>query len=222
MPTRDASLPSNSKRRTQQQRSAETKRRLLEATIDLLIERGYARLTTDDIAKRAGVSNGGRVHHFRTKEELVVAANKELYANAVSLGTARSKSARDSAHPIKDCFDDLLSLYFGRWFLGSLDATVAARTDKRLAKKLHPIIVAYHADIRRAWTRAFAEAGFTAREADDTYEVVLHTVRGMALSSVRQARPAVNAALVRRVAAMLETRQTLGPALNKQSARSVS
>jgi AcrR family transcriptional regulator len=200
-------VPPKRKRRTQEERSAATRGRLLEATIDLLIERGYARLTTADIAKRAGVSNGARVHHFPTKEELVVAANKELYANAVSLGTARSKSARHSAHPIKDCFEDLLSLYFGRWFLGSLDATVAARTDKRLAKKLHPIIVDYHADIRRAWTGAFAEAGFTAREADETYEVVLHTVRGMALSSVRMPKPAVNTALVARVTALLEARR---------------
>jgi AcrR family transcriptional regulator len=200
-------LPAKPKRRTQEQRSAETRKRLLDATIDLLIERGYARLTTADIAKRAGVSNGARVHHFRTKEDLVVAANKELYANAVSLGTARSKSARLSQHPIKDCFDDLISLYFGRWFLGSLDATVAARTDRGLARKLHPVIVNYHDAIRRVWTAAFAEAGFGPREAADTYEVVLYTVRGMALSSVRQPKPAVNAPLVARVTAMLEARR---------------
>ena len=194
-------------RRTQEERSAATRKRLLEATIDLLIERGYARLTTAGVARRAGVSSGARVHHFRTKEDLVVAANKELYADAVSLGTARSKSARQSKHPIKDCFDDLLSLYFGRWFLGSLDATVAARTDRRLARKLHPIIVDYHNDIRRVWTAAFVEAGFGPREAADTYEVVLYTVRGMALSSVRQAKPAINAKLVARVTAMLEARR---------------
>lgn len=200
-------MPAKPIRRTQEERSAETRKRLLDATIDLLIERGYARLATADIAKRAGVSSGARVHHFRTKEDLVVAANKELYANAVSLGTARSKSAGHSKHPIKDCFDDLISLYFGRWFLGSLDATVAARTDRGLAKKLHPIIVDYHDDIRRVWTAAFVEAGFDPAEAADTYEVVLYTVRGMALSSVRQPKPKVNAALVARVTAMLEARR---------------
>ena len=200
-------MPAKPKRRTQEERSAETRKRLLDATIDLLIERGYSRLTTADIAKRAGVSNGARVHHFRTKEDLVVAANEDLYDKAVSVGTARSKSARHSAHPIKDCFDDLISLYFGRWFLGSLDATVAARTDKRLARKLHPIIVAYHSGIRRAWTAAFAEAGFGPREAEAIYDVVLYTVRGMALSSVRQRKPAINAPLVARVTAMLKQRR---------------
>jgi len=195
------------RRRTQQERSAETKRRLLAATIDLLIERGYTRLTTADIEARARVSNGARVHHFRTKEDLVVAANKELYDNAVSLGTARSASARHSRHPVKDCFDDLISLYFGRWFLGSLDAVVAARTDKRLGRRLHPIIFDYHDNIRRVWTRAFVEAGLTPAEAADTYEVILYTVRGMALASLRPPRPQVNEALVARVTAMLERRR---------------
>lgn len=205
---REQYVPAKPKRprRTQAQRSEETRGRLMQATIDLLIERGYARLTTADIAKRAGVSNGARVHHFRTKEQLVVAANRELYDNAVSLGTARSRSARHSRHPIKDCFDDLISLYFGRWFLGSLDAAVAARTDKRLARRLHPIIADYHESIRRAWTAALVDAGFRPSEAEEVYEVVLHTVRGMALTSVRQARPQVNAPLVERVTAMLEAR----------------
>jgi AcrR family transcriptional regulator len=195
------------RRRTQQERSEETKARLIEATIDLLVERGYAHLTVADIAKRAGVSNGARVHHFPTKEALVVAANKDLYASAVSLGTARSKSARHSRHPIKDCFDDLISLYFGRWFLGSFDAAAAARTDKRLARRLHPIIADYHENMRRVWIGAFVDAGFAPTEAEAAYEVVLHTVRGMALTSVRQARPTVNAPLVARVTAMLEARR---------------
>jgi AcrR family transcriptional regulator len=197
-------LPPKPKRRTQEERSAATRKRLLDATIDLLIERGYARLTTADIEKRAGVSNGARVHHFRTKEDLVVAANQDLYANAVSLGTARSASARHSPHPFKDCFDDLISLYFGRWFLGSLDATVAARTDKRLARRIHPIILDYHDNIRRAWTRAFVESGLGETEAAEIYEVILYTVRGMALASLRPPRPQVNEALVARVTAMLE------------------
>lgn len=199
-------MPAKPKRRTQEERSAETRGRLLEATIDLLIERGYARLTTADIAKRAGVSNGARVHHFRTKEDLVVAANAELYEKAVSLGTARSANARTSKHPFKDCFDDLISLYFGRWFLGSLDATVAARTDKRLARRLHPIILDYHAAVRRAWTGAFAESGLGEKDAAEAYEVILYTVRGMALASLRPPRPQVDEALVARVTAMLEQR----------------
>ncbi|MCW5771663.1 MAG: TetR/AcrR family transcriptional regulator [Rhodospirillaceae bacterium] len=190
-------------RRTQEQRSEETKGKLIRATIALLIERGYARLTVADIARRAGVSNGARVHHFRTKEAIVVAANRQAYESAVALGTQRAQHPAHSKNPVRDCFDDLISLYFGDFFLGSLDSVVAARTDGRLAKQLHPVVARYHAAIRAAWTEALRAAGYARRDADDIYELVLGTVRGMALTSVRMLSPKPDLRLVRMVERMI-------------------
>ena len=45
-------------RRTQEERSAETRARLLEATIESLGEVGYASTTTTGVCERAGVSRG--------------------------------------------------------------------------------------------------------------------------------------------------------------------
>ena len=191
-------------RRTQEERSAETRSRLLNATIELLIERGYARLTTADIAKRAGVSNGARVHHFPTKERLVVAANQQAYENAVTVGTLRSKNAAHSKNPIRDCFDDLLSVYFGDFFLGSFDSVVAARTDNRLARHLHPIVARYHASMRTAWVGALQDAGYSARDAYSVYSVILGTVRGLALRSIRMAKPKPDPKLIACVERMLQ------------------
>src|SRR5204862_5492808 len=61
-------------RRTQAERSAATQALLLDATIDSLVEVGYANTTTTGIAERAGVSRGAQMHHFPSKGELVAAA----------------------------------------------------------------------------------------------------------------------------------------------------
>src|SRR5579872_2677392 len=61
-------------RRTQGERSAAMRGRLLEATVDCLYELGYARTTTIEVAARAGVSRGAQLHHFSTKERLVEVA----------------------------------------------------------------------------------------------------------------------------------------------------
>jgi AcrR family transcriptional regulator len=193
-------LPAKPKRRTQEQRSAETRGRLLEATIDLLIERGYARLTTADIAKRAGVSNGARVHHFRTKEDLVVAANRQAYDEAIALGVERAKASRN---PVRDLIADLFSLYFGRFFLGSLDSVIAARTDRRLARHIHPVVAHYHAAMRTAWTKALAGAGYGKAQAEEIYDIILGQVRGMALTSAWRPDPRKNARLIARVERIL-------------------
>ena len=60
--------------RTQVEKSAETRRRIMEATVRLLQWQGYSRLTTPAIAKEADVSRGALTHHYATKEDVVVAA----------------------------------------------------------------------------------------------------------------------------------------------------
>jgi AcrR family transcriptional regulator len=51
-------------------RTAETKRRLLEATLGLISERGYLGATTREIAKKAGVTEITLFRHFGSKERL--------------------------------------------------------------------------------------------------------------------------------------------------------
>lgn len=58
-------------RRTQQERTQETKSKLLSAAKQLIGERGYQRTTLADIGNRAGVSRGLITYHFGTKEACV-------------------------------------------------------------------------------------------------------------------------------------------------------
>jgi AcrR family transcriptional regulator len=55
----------------QQQKSSQTRVALLEAAILCLAETGYARATTELIAKRAKLSRGAMLHHYATKRDLI-------------------------------------------------------------------------------------------------------------------------------------------------------
>src|SRR5580704_16496580 len=67
-------------RRTQQERSAAMRLRLLDAAVDCLYELGYSGTTTIEVAARAGVSRGAQLHHFPTKEKLVTEAVRHVLA----------------------------------------------------------------------------------------------------------------------------------------------
>src|ERR1700691_416508 len=67
-------------RLTQDEKTAETRRRLLDAAIACLIERGYANTTTSEIAERAGLSRGAQLYHFPKKEELLTSAVEHLFS----------------------------------------------------------------------------------------------------------------------------------------------
>jgi AcrR family transcriptional regulator len=57
----------------QQRKSGETRVRILEATIDCLVEKGYSGLSTSDVTARAKVSRGAMHHHFAGRMALVAA-----------------------------------------------------------------------------------------------------------------------------------------------------
>ena len=75
-PRLDAPPPA---RRTQQERRDSTRTRLLEATVECLVELGYARTTTLAVAQRAEVSQGALFKHFPTKAALLGAAVERLF-----------------------------------------------------------------------------------------------------------------------------------------------
>src|SRR5690348_18413613 len=91
--------------RTQQQRRDETRRALLDAAVESLIEVGFARTTTLEVQRRADVSRGALLHHFPSKTELLVAAidhlaemrARELKVLAGQLPAESTRSARTDA-----------------------------------------------------------------------------------------------------------------------------
>lgn len=121
--------------RTQGERTASTRAKLLDATLDSLVELGYARTTTHGIAVRAGLSRGAQLHHFPTKESLVVASVEHLALKRESEIRSELGGTQDLARAI-----ELLSEAFaGPLFLAALELWVAARTEPPLRQALLPL-----------------------------------------------------------------------------------
>ena len=118
----------------QDERSAETRRRLLDATVACLSERGYAGTTTTEIANRAGVSRGAQLHHFPKKDELVVSALEhvfELRLSEMSEAIAERPSG-SREHRIAMLIDAMWPMFKGPTFCAWLELVVASRTDAAL------------------------------------------------------------------------------------------
>src|SRR5882762_5427360 len=120
------------RRRTQEERSAATKGRLLDATLECLAELGYARTTTTEIAERGGVSRGAQLHHFPTKAELVTEAVGHLFDRRdQEFREAFARLPADADRP-RAAVDLLWSMVAGPTFHAWLELVVAARTDVQL------------------------------------------------------------------------------------------
>lgn len=141
--------------RTQEQRSAETRRTILDAAVEALIASGVAGTTTLAVQKRAKVSRGALLHHFPSKAELMAATivhlaemrGRELKAQSASL-PARGR-ARISA-----VFDLAWQSFTGPLFYVAMDLRAAARTDADLRRALsetervvHERLIAQYRDL---------------------------------------------------------------------------
>lgn len=130
-------------RRTQEERSTATRERLLDATVDCLIEYGYAGTTVARIADRAGVTRGAQVHHYPTKADLVLAALRHLVAKQVQQSVDELPRLQRTSDLVGATLDMLWRIHRGPLFTAIVELWVAARTDGELAEhvgELEPIV----------------------------------------------------------------------------------
>lgn len=112
---------------------------LLEAAVESLVELGFARTTTLEVQRRAGVSRGALLHHFPSKAVLLVATIAHL---AERRGRAlKQRSAELPAGPerVEAVLDLLWESFAGPMFQVAIELRAAARTDAELRGALTPI-----------------------------------------------------------------------------------
>ena len=113
--------------------------RLLEATVELLVERGFAGTSTTLVSERAGVSRGAQLHHFPTKNDLVVAAVEhltELRGLELEQSLGRLPHGEGRTRAVVRVLGDHFS---SPVFTAALELWVAARTDEQLLAAVAPL-----------------------------------------------------------------------------------
>lgn len=179
-------------RRTQAQRSAATRERVLDATIASLIERGYGATTTQEVNRRAGVSRGALLHQFPTRESLVVSAIGQLVDRRVAEIIDRSSDGAADLTLLLEVFD-------GPLFYAALELWVASRTDPVLREAL--------IEVERRIAEALVTTGvevFGGRYTAAQIEVAAELARGLAISRLLR-EPAADHEYCERVFATLLT-----------------
>jgi len=166
----------------QEERTRLMRLRLLEATIELLVERGWSGTSTTLVSKRAGVSRGAQLHHFPTKNDLVLAAvehlsdvrGRELAEAATRLPEGRRRT--------RAVLEMLAEHFTSPVFTAALELWVAARTDPHLLAALAPLEQRIGRDIHRRTVELLGvdEARSGVRE---LVQATLDLVRGLGLAN---------------------------------------
>lgn len=140
-------------RRTQSERSALTRGRILDAAVQLLATEGWAGTTTTAVAKLAGVSRGAQLHHFPSREDLVAAAIDTSFERLVAEFEGRLEELADDPDRNAKVLDMLWSIFRGPTFTATIEVGIAARHDERLSPIIGTSIDNVLAQVEDLWQR---------------------------------------------------------------------
>jgi AcrR family transcriptional regulator len=131
--------------------------RLLEATFDCLAETGYARTTTTEVARRAGVSRGAQLHHFPSKVDLVVAAQEHVLALRQRDFVAAFGQLPAAGRTEAAAIGLLWTMYQGPTYAAWLELAVAARSDPELHARFLDVERRYAASVAATFVELYPD-----------------------------------------------------------------
>ncbi|HEU0203170.1 MAG TPA: TetR/AcrR family transcriptional regulator [Burkholderiaceae bacterium] len=173
-------------RRTQAERTEETRRRILDASVDLLAAKGYAAFRTADVAEVAGVSRGAQTHHFPSKDDLVIATVEHVFQRASEMGRKRAQRFKSADEAIRALITDSQEFFFSELFLIALDLAIQARTESGKPGSVLEISAAARLPVEASWLSALIDAGVPAEVAEDILWLTNSIVRGLAVRRLWQ------------------------------------
>ncbi len=201
------------KRRTQEERTSTTRAKVIAGAIDCLYRLGYAGTTTTIIAKAAGVSRGAMLHHFPTKDGLLIAVASEVLSKSL-------QGLSEQLLAIQDPQERLLALPELSWadlqspdYIAWLEILLGTRGNEELRQQFGQTYEAANKQAAKSMRAMAVAAGVKDLARMERMRiVVLAALRGMAIEG------AITSDFKRLKPAVMEMRTMLAQVVEEQAA----
>jgi AcrR family transcriptional regulator len=173
-------------RRSQEQRSAETRERLIVAAIECIERVGYVEATTTLIAQQANVSRGALQHHFATKADLIVAVIDRVSEELNLRFDVASLAAAPLEARVAAIVDRYWDVFTGPSFRAVLGISLSIAGEPALASRLSDSLDEARESYGVVWHELFRDAGLSATELSAIRRVVMSAARGFGVLKMLQ------------------------------------
>lgn len=188
--------------RRQDERSAATRRKLVEAALECVNTHGYARASASAIARRAGVSRGALAHHFRGRTELFTEVLLQVGARMEVTTRGVVDADRPVAERISRYIDETWAVYRGDAFRAAVQLWPGTPDQPGLHTAVVARMERYERVRERQWHRLFEPYGISLAEARAARNIAIGTLRGLAFRTLfwrQKAQPRAEIALLKRL-----------------------
>jgi AcrR family transcriptional regulator len=181
-----ALAPAPRVRRSQEQRSAETRERLIVAAVECIERVGYVEATTMLIAQQANVSRGALQHHFATKADLIVAVIDRVSEELNLRFDVASLAAAPLEARVAAIVDRYWEVFTGPSFRAVLGISLSIAGEPALASRLADSLDEARESYGVLWLELFRDAGLSATELSAIRRVVMSAARGFGVLKMLQ------------------------------------
>ncbi len=201
----DPTRPTPRVRRSHAERSAETRERLLAATVAVMGAAGARGASMFEVAKAAGVTPGAVQHHFGTKAELMAQVVERLVSEQQGAAVRWPSPALALPRRARAYVDALwTTLYAPERFLVAWGVYFDAADDAALRSRIGAQRTRVSATMHRRFREVFPEAPVAGLDA--FVDLVLSSLRGIGVARLFGPAPRETARQLATLAALIEAR----------------
>lgn len=173
-----------------QKRAVATRLRFLEATLQSLAEKGYAATTTQEVCRRLDVSRGTMLHHFATREELIIEAVEYILGENVRHFKETMANISGDSLTLAGISRTLWKEHWtSNTYYAWLELVVASRTDPVLNRQVR--------SLSERWTEKFHAAfrDVMGKEPEGVYWLFFLVLNALSIETIHTTPDRVNSAL---------------------------
>jgi AcrR family transcriptional regulator len=167
-----------------QQRSEETRAKIIESAIRLFSTRGYNAASVDDVCKEAGISKGAFYHHFESKQALFLALlDGWLQTIDTAIEASRDRTAPETFMLITEAFPYIFATA-GEGLPMFLEFWLQASRDEKIWQASIAPYRRYHKYFTSLIKKGVEEGSFVEVNPELTSRMVISTAMGLLLQSL--------------------------------------
>ncbi len=161
-----------------------TRRKVLDAAVQSIMENGYYHTSSNEIARQAGVTWGTLQHQFGSRERLLLAVLEESWddlQHAVATAVIGGDTLEER---LAEVLDVLIEHYGVRAQLAQLQILLDLTQNPKTSDETRQAALAHGRSLARAWKPLFACALGEAAQEDDLVVFAFKTLRGYLVSEL--------------------------------------
>lgn len=164
------------------QRLSETRARLLDAVLETVAQCGFTATSTTEVARRSGLTRGAQLHHFGTKDQMMVAAVEHLATRTRAINMeARLAHLGSGRERLGAALTIMSQMFLGPGPAAYVELWVASRAHPELRPALLDLDIGNRDMVRALFGEELLARG--GPQFDGLLDLIMYALRGMALDA---------------------------------------